>query len=290
MKDLACLSLARDSAGRERASQVHLKGSFPVSIALKWNIHAVTTVPSASSPTTAPYSGDSISSFRTFDNACILLRVLKETFFPWGRLCALSTFLSDNRLKSLSSAPLQISLSCGRIKQPRFRSVNSTTGRAASPADMYQYKGDERRAGDRRRDWRTQSNEWGYKGIKHISSCKSDAQLPPLEVWWAFFWAKLQIIRLLNSNSVQTAWSKQVLILSPSMLHQQCYTSNAGKTLAGNLAQFENTAMTVLQGNTIQWCEIYTKERITGFFLFPSFDKILWKTQASSETFCSCSF
>lgn len=112
--------------------------------------------------------------------------VPKATFFPWGRLCALSTFLSDDRLKFLSSAPLQISLSCGRIKQPRFRSVNSTTGRAASPADMYRYKGDERRAGDRRSDWRTQSNKWGYKGIKHISSCKSDAQLPPLVVWGFF--------------------------------------------------------------------------------------------------------
>lgn len=31
------------------------------------------------------------------------------------------------------------------------------------------------------------------------------------------------------------------------MLHQQWQTSNAAKTLAGNLAQFENTATTALQ-------------------------------------------
>lgn len=35
MKDLACLSLAHDSADRERASQVHLRCSFPVNVALK---------------------------------------------------------------------------------------------------------------------------------------------------------------------------------------------------------------------------------------------------------------
>lgn len=63
-----------------------------------------------------------------------------------------STVSSDDKLRVLSSAPPETFnlLSRGRIKQSCFRSVHSTTGRAASPADMYQYKGDGRKAGDRR--------------------------------------------------------------------------------------------------------------------------------------------
>lgn len=166
----------------------------------------MTTRSPDSSPTTAPYSGDSISSLRTLANACVLLRLPTATFFPQGGSCALQHLLVRWQPEvSFFSTPRNLNLlSRGRIKQSCFRSGNSTTGRAASPADMYQHKGDERKAGERRHwGWRMHSNEG--VSIKPISSSKSDVQLP-LPV--LLYWAKLQLIRLLNSNSVQTVWSK----------------------------------------------------------------------------------
>lgn len=175
----------------------------------------MTTASSDSSPTTSPYFGDCTSSCRTLDNVCVLPTLPKAPFSPQGRLHALQHLLVRWQTEvSFFCTPRNLNLlSCGRIKRSCFRSVHSTTGRAASPADMYQYKGDGRKAGARRHcDWRMHSN----KGVselqnvvsdntKHISSCKSDVQLPLLVF---FFWAKLQLISLLNSNSVQTVWSK----------------------------------------------------------------------------------
>lgn len=165
----------------------------------------MTTGSSDSSPTTAPYPGDSISSLRTLDNACVLQRLPTATFFPQGRSCALQHLLVRWQPEvSFFCTPRNLNLlSRGRIKQSCFRSVNSTTGRAASPADTYQHKGDERKAGERRRGWRMHSNKG--VSIKPILSSKSDVQLPLTVV---FYWAKLQLIRVLNSNSVQTVWSK----------------------------------------------------------------------------------
>lgn len=166
----SALPPARGSAGSSCHSSANVLYSFN-----EQNIRAVSTVSSHSSLTTSLYFGDHISSCRILDNVCVLPRLPKASLSPQGRLWALQHLLLKWQTEVSFFCTLRSPhfLSHGRIKQSCFRSVHSTTGRAASPADMYQYQGDKGKKQEIE-DIMTEGCTATSKGVSKLQNILSD--------------------------------------------------------------------------------------------------------------------